>query len=69
MRVFISLFFVLLIIFLASKFFQLLISGKLFEEGAIKDSFRESGATLWLGMRLFVVIWIVYLLIVWLARR
>jgi len=69
MRLFVSIFFIALILFLISKFFQLLISGKLFEEGAIKESFRESGQTLWLGMRLFIVIWFAYLIILWLATR
>lgn len=69
MRIFVSILFIATILFIASKFFQLFISGKLFEEGAIKESFRESGQTLWLGMRLFVVIWFAYLIIVWLATR
>ncbi len=69
MRIFVSLLFILLILFLASKFINLFLSGKLFEEGAIKESFRESGQTLWLGMRLFLVIWVAYLIIVWLAKH
>ncbi len=69
MRFFFSIMLVSLVVFSISKFFQLLISGKLFEEGAVKESFRESGKTLWLGMRLFVVLWFAYLIIVWLATR
>jgi len=57
------------IAFFASKFVQLFISGKLFEEGAVKESLRESGKTLWLGMRLFVVIWVIYLVFVWVVRN
>ena len=56
------------IAFLISKFVQLVLSGKLLEEGAVKESFRESGKTLWLGMRLFVVIWFGYLIFMWLVK-
>ena len=69
MRYFFLILFIALIVFVASRFLQLLISGKLFEEGAIKESFRESGQTLWLGMRLFLVIWIVYLVFMWLVQN
>jgi hypothetical protein len=58
-----------LMIFLVSKFVQLTISGKLFDEGAIKESFRESGKTLWLGMRLFVIIWLLYLTFIWAIKH
>ena len=69
MRYFFLFLFFALFALIASRFIQLLISGKLFEEGAIKESFRESGATLWLGMRLFLIIWIIYLVTVWLIKR
>lgn len=69
MRYFFLFIFVLLLAFLASKFIQLLSSGKLFDEGAVKASFRESGQTLWLGMRLFVIIWFIYLIAIWLVKR
>lgn len=69
MRYFFLALFVALLIFIASRFLQLLFTGKLFEEGAIKESFRESGETLWLGMRLFVVIWILYLIFMWAIRQ
>ena len=69
MRYFLLFLFIGLFAFVVSKFFQLLISGKLFEEGAIKESFRESGETLWLGMRLFLVIWFIYLIVVWAIKH
>lgn len=69
MRYFFGLLFLLLILFLASKMISLLIRGKLFEEGAFKRELRESGKTLWLGMRLFVVLWLIYLLIIYFARQ
>lgn len=69
MRLTFLILFIGLIAFVASKFFQLLISGKLFDEGAIKASFRESRETLWLGMRLFVIIWFIYLITVWAIKN
>jgi hypothetical protein len=69
MRFFFYILFFGLIAFIASKFLQLLISGKLFDEGAIKESFRESGKTLWLGMRLFVILWLLYLIFIWIVRQ
>jgi len=69
MRYFFIFLFFALLAFVASRFLQLFISGKIFEEGAIKESFRESGQTLWLGMRLFVILWISYLVLVWLVRH
>ncbi len=69
MRYFFGLLLLLLVFFLASKMISLLIRGKLFEEGAFKRELRESGKTLWLGMRLFVVLWLIYLLIIYFARQ
>lgn len=69
MRFFISVLFIGLLAFVVSRLLNLFISGKLFEEGAIKESFRESGATLWLGMRLFVIVWLLYLFFVWAVKR
>lgn len=69
MRFFFYILFFGFLAFIASKFLQLLISGKLFDEGAIKESFRESGKTLWLGMRLFVILWLLYLIFIWIVRQ
>ncbi|RQW07371.1 hypothetical protein EH222_07425 [candidate division KSB1 bacterium] len=69
MRYFFPILFLALAAVLVSKFIRLFISGKLFDEGAIKESFRESGQTLWLGMRLFVIIWFIYLITVWAIKN
>lgn len=69
MRYFVLLILFAILAFVASRFIQLLITGKLFEEGAFKESFREGGQTLWLGMRLFVIIWICYLVLMWLVKH
>ena len=55
--------------FVASRIIPLVLNGKIFEEGAFKEAFREGGQTLWLGMRLFVILWLCYLVLMWLVRR
>jgi hypothetical protein len=62
--------FILFAVFVVSKVINLFLAGKLFEPGALKKSFRESGRTLWQGMQLFVVVWILYLLLIyWVKHR
>jgi hypothetical protein len=68
MRIFIYTFFALLLFMVLEKVFSLLIKGKLFEEGALKKSLQESRKTLWQGMQLFVVVWLLYLILNWLVR-
>ena len=68
MRYFFGLLFIILVAVVASKAFSLLISGELFEEGAFKKSMHESGKTLWLGMKLFVILWLLYLIFIWWVR-
>lgn len=63
MRYFFWILILLLMAFMASRLISLILRGKLFEEGAFKKEIKESGKTLWLGMRLFVVIWLLYLLL------
>ncbi len=69
MRYFFGLLFIILVAVFASKAFSLLIRGELFEEGAFKKSMRESGKTLWLGMKLFVILWLLYLIFIWWVRN
>jgi len=68
MRFIFYLTFIGIVIWVLQKVFLLFIQGKLFEPGALKESFRESGKTLWLGMKLFVILWFLYLLFVWWVR-
>ncbi len=69
MRVISRIVLLLIVLFALSKLLGLLLSGKLFEPGEIKASFRESAKTLWQGMQLFVVVWFLYLLLVWWVRH
>lgn len=59
----------LILLFIFTKATGLLLSGKLFEPGAFKASMRESLKTLWQGMQLFVVVWILYLLLMYWVRH
>jgi ribose/xylose/arabinose/galactoside ABC-type transport system permease subunit len=43
--------------------------GELFKPGAFRSSFRQIGRDLWLGARLFVILWFVYLLVTWWVRH
>lgn len=61
--------FILLAVFIVSKVINLLLTGELFKPGALKKSFRESGRTLWQGMQLFVVVWILYLFLMYWVRH
>ena len=63
MRYFFWMLILLLMAFMVSRVISLILKGKLFKEGAFKKELKESGKTLWLGMRLFVVIWLLYLLL------
>lgn len=69
MRYFFWILILLVMAFLASKIISLILKGKLFEEGAFKKELRESGKTLWIGMRLFVILWILYLLLLHLVSN
>jgi len=49
---------------------ELLKKGELFNEGAIRKSLQESGRTVWLGMKIFIVLWFFYLLLnLWLRSQ
>jgi hypothetical protein len=50
------------------RLFGVIVRGDLFKPGSLKTSFRELGKDLWLGARLFLVIWFIYLLINWWVR-
>lgn len=68
MKFFIYTFFALLFFIVLEKTMSLLIKGKLFEPGALRNSLQESKKTLWQGMQLFVVVWLLYLVLNWLVR-
>ena len=54
-----------LIVLGSERFIALALKGQLSKPGTVKSVFKEMAKTLWLAMRLFVVIWIIYLIIMW----
>ncbi len=66
---FFYLIFILLLVFFGSKILNLLMSGKLFEPGALKESFRETKKNIWWGMKTFVIVWLLYLIFIWWVRN
>lgn len=69
MRILLTTLLVTILLFGFSKIIQAFLSGKAFDAGALKASFRESAKTIWQGMQLFVIVWIVYLLLLWWIRH
>jgi len=69
MRFYFLIIFAIFLVFIGSKMIKLLVQGKLFDEGAFKAELRESGKTIWLGMRLFVILWLLYLLMLYFMRN
>lgn len=69
MKFFAYLFFIFLFAVIAEKAISLAIKGQLFREGAFRAAFHEAGKQLWLGMRLFVILWLGYLIITWIIRH
>jgi len=68
----ISFHFIFLIVLLVclERVVSLALKGELFKPGRLQESFREVGKTVWLGMRLFVFFWILYLLFLyWTQHR
>jgi len=56
-------------VIVGEKVISLAIKGQLFKENAFKQAFREAGKQLWLGMRLFVILWLGYLIITWFIQH
>ncbi|MBN1540684.1 hypothetical protein JW992_00965 [candidate division KSB1 bacterium] len=52
----------------AFKLFALAVDGKLFEPGALRSIWRAFKRDLWLGARLFVFLWLAYLVLTYLVR-
>ncbi len=69
MRVFFLLLFLLFFLIIVSKLVSLLMQGELFKEGAFKESMQQSGKTIWSGMKLFVIVWFLYLIFIWFVRN
>lgn len=70
MRIPMNILFLVIVLICLERVVSLAIKGDLFKPGALQDSFRELGKTVWLGMRLFVIFWILYLaLLYWVQHR
>jgi len=69
MRIVLTTLLITILLFGFSKLVQVFTSGKAFDAAALKASFRESAKTIWQGMQLFVIVWIVYLLLLWWIRH
>jgi hypothetical protein len=51
------------------RIISLALKGDLFKPGALQHSFSELGKTVWLGMRLFVIFWILYLALLYYVQH
>ncbi len=69
MRFFVIIIFAVIFVVLGERAISLAIKGELFQPGAFKKSFREIGKTLWLAMRLFIICWILYLIVMWFMSK
>ena len=66
---FLFLFFMAILIFTVIEYFLKFIQqGETFDIKSIKRSIRQSGKSVWQGLQLFVVIWILYLIVSFLLR-
>ena len=54
-----------LIVLGSERFISLALKGQLSQPGTVKSVIKEMAKTLWLAMRIFVVLWILYLVIMW----
>lgn len=69
MRIVVGFLIILGIFFLLHKALGLYFKGELFQPGAFKKSLHETGRTFWQGMKMFVILWILYLLLVYWLRN
>ncbi len=65
MRFSFHLIFLVVILVCLERVASVTLKGELFKPGALRQAFRELGKTVLLGMRLFVVLWILYLLLLY----
>ncbi len=69
MKFLVYVFFIILFVIIGEKIISLAINGQLFKEGSFKQAYREAGKQLWLGMRLFVILWLGYLIFTWFIQH
>ncbi len=65
------LFFIVMLVFvIVERFLRSVQKGEPITVRSIKTSFRQSGKSIWQGLQLFVVIWVIYLIVsLWLRSR
>ena len=68
MRFVIYILFLFVLLYIAERAVSLLFKGELFKPGAFKSSFGALGKDIWLGARMFVVVWLLYLVFIWWVR-
>jgi len=69
LRVSFHLLFLVIVVILLERVIALALKGDLFKPGALQRSFHELGKTVWLGMRLFVIFWILYLALLYYVQH
>ena len=69
MRIAFHLLFLLIFLICLERVISLAVKGDLFKPGRLQQSFHEVGKTVWLGMRLFVILWILYLVLLHFVQR
>jgi ribose/xylose/arabinose/galactoside ABC-type transport system permease subunit len=68
-RLFLYFLLFLVVFVVIEKLVMVVVRGDIFKPGAFKDSFRSLGKDLWLGARMFVVLWLLYLIFIWFVRN
>ena len=68
MRFWLGILGIVLLIVVGSRVMRLAMSGQLFEPGVLRESWRDFKRDLWLGARVFVILWIAYLILTYLMR-
>jgi hypothetical protein len=61
--------FVIVILVCLERVLSVALKGNLFKPNALRQAFHEVGKTAWLGMRLFVVFWILYLALLYYVQH
>jgi len=69
MRYFFWIAIILFLVMFGDKLLSLVASGKIFDSEEVKKVFRHSGKNLWWGMKMFVILWFIYLIFIWWVRN
>ncbi|HPG39708.1 MAG TPA: hypothetical protein PLP19_13165 [bacterium] len=69
MRYFFWIALILFLVMFGDKLLGLVASGKIFDSEEVKKVFRQGGKNLWWGMKMFVILWFIYLIFIWWVRN